>query len=119
DLESDIAISLAGRTAEQLILGTASTGSDADLAIATQTLAALHGSFGLGASLTRRIDPQYAMQLLSDSTFRELIETELRKIEGRTFRILNSRRFQLCAVADALRSKRVLGADEFAEFVGS
>jgi hypothetical protein len=119
DLENDVAISLAGRVAENLILGTVSTGSHADLTVATRMLAALHGSFGLGSSLARRIEPAQAEQLLDERAFRELIETELRKIEGRSTDILTARLCQLRAVAEALRRKRVLGATEFVELVAS
>lgn len=119
DLENDVAISLAGLVAERLVLGSASTGSHADLAVATRMLAALHGSFGLGASLARRIEPAQAEQLLDERAFRELIEAELRKIEGRSAEILTARLGQLRAVAEALRIKRVLGAAEFAQLVSS
>lgn len=119
DLENDVAISLAGLVAEKLILGAASTGSHADLTVATRMLAALHGSFGLGSSLARRIEPAQAEQLLDERAFRELIETELRKIEGRSIETLTARLSQLRAVAEALRTKRVLGAAEFAELVAS
>lgn len=117
DLENDIAISLGGLVAEKLVLGSPSTGSHADLAVATRMMAALHGSFGLGASLARRIDPDKAEQLLDEQAFRDLVETELRTIEGRAYEILSARLSQLHAVAEALRSKRVLGAVEFAELV--
>lgn len=117
DLENDVAISLAGRVAEQLLLGSISTGCHADLAIATRMLAALHGSFGLGASLARRIEPAQAAQLLDERAFRELIEAELRKMECRSTEILTARLCQLRAVAEALRSRRILGAAEFAELV--
>lgn len=119
DLENDVAISLAGLVAERLVLGSASTGSHADLAVATRMLAALHGSFGLGASLARRIAPDRAEELLDERAFRELIEAELRNIEGRSAEILTVRLGQLHAVAEALRTKRVLGAAEFAELVTS
>ncbi|SDG45379.1 AAA family ATPase [Bosea robiniae] len=119
DLENDVAISLAGLVAEKLILGSASTGSHADLAVATRMMAALHGSFGLGASLARRIEPGHAEQLLGERPFRELIEAELQTIEGRCTELLSARVSQLRAVAEALRSKRVLGATEFAELVAS
>lgn len=117
DLENDVAISLAGLVAERLVLGSASTGSHADLAVATRMLAALHGSFGLGASLARRIAPDRAEELLDERTFRELIDDELQNIEGRCSEFLTDRLSQLHAVAEALRTKRVLGAAEFAELV--
>lgn len=119
DLENEVAICLAGLVAEKLILGSASTGSHADLALATRMMAALHGSFGMGASLARRIEPAHAEQLLDERAFRELIEAELRNIEGRCTELLAARVSQLRAVAEALRSKRVLGAAEFAELVAS
>ncbi len=117
DLENDIAISLAGMVAEKLILGSASTGSHTDLGVATRMMAALHGSFGLGTSLAWRIEPVQAEQLLDDRAFRELVETELRTIEGRCTELLTARVSQLRAVVEALRVKRVLGAAEFAELV--
>jgi len=117
DLENDIAISLAGMVAEKLILGSASTGSHTDLGVATRMTAALHGSFGLGTSLAWRIEPVQAEQLLDDRAFRELVETELRTIEGRCTELLTARVSQLRAVVEALRVKRVLGAAEFAELV--
>lgn len=119
DLENDVAISLAGRVAEQLILEAASTGSQADLAVATRMLAAVHGSFGLGGSLARRIEPDKAEQLLDERAFRELVEAELRKIEGRTIEVLTAKLSRLRSVAETLRIKRVLGAAEFAELVTS
>lgn len=118
-LDEHIITSLAGRNAETLILGEASYGSEADLFSATLTAAAVHGSYGLGASITHRARALSAHQLLDDPHFRDLIEAELRILDARSMTLMVTHQDKVLAVAEALRERRVLNADAFLAVVRS
>ncbi len=117
--DEHIITSLAGRNAETLILGEASYGSEADLFSATLTAAAVHGSYGLGASITHRARALSAHQLLDDPHFRDLIEAELRILDARSMTLMVTHQDKVLAVAEALRERRVLNADAFLAVVRS
>jgi ATP-dependent Zn protease len=112
-LDEHIITSLAGRNAEIVILGEACYGSEADLCSATLTAAAVHGAYGLGASITHRARASSAHQLLDDAHFRDLIEAELRILDARSMTLVVTHQDKVLAVAEALRQRRALNADQF------
>lgn len=112
-LEEHIITSLAGRNAEILVLGQACDGAEADLHSATLTAAAVHGSYGLGVSITHRATASSAHLLLNDQHFRDLIEAELRILDARSMTLMVTHQNKVMAVAEALRERRVLNADTF------
>jgi cell division protease FtsH len=110
-LEDDAVVSLAGRTAEILVFGDASAGSQRDLEAATRCVAAVHGSLGLGASLLHRAAPAETARLLGDPDFCDLLEAELRILDARCMVLLTSHLQQIRTVAQALQEHRVLTGD--------
>lgn len=116
-LEDHAIISLAGRNAEILVLGEACDGSRADLHEASRVVAAIHGSLGLGASLLCRAPETAPLKLFEDPLFRDLAEAELRILDARCMVILTRHQEQLRALAEALRERRALSADEFLKIV--
>ncbi|WP_439494672.1 AAA family ATPase [Bosea sp. (in: a-proteobacteria)] len=112
-LEEHIIISLAGRSAEILLLGEACDGAEADLRSATLTAAAIHGSFGLGASIAHRAQASTALQLLAEPHFHDLIEAELRILDARSMTLMVTHQEKVVTVAEALRERRALNADQF------
>lgn len=116
-LENEAMICLAGRAAEIVALGQASSASHRDLQSATQCIAAVHGSLGLGASLVHRVQLSHATSLLVDPGFRELVEVELRNLDEHCMMLLQSRRRELLELSDLLRSKRVLSGEEIEHLI--
>lgn len=112
-LDEHIIISLAGRNAEILLLGEACDGAEADLHSATLTAAAVHGSFGLGASIIYRTRASNALELLDDPHFRDLIEAEVRILDARSMTLITAHQEKVEAVANALQVARVLSAEQF------
>lgn len=91
--ERRIQITLAGRAAEILVLGSPSSGAggteDSDLAQATMLIAAANLSLGLGATPRWRCTPGMATSALSlDREARTEVEIELARIADRTLEIL-------------------------------
>lgn len=111
-LEEQVIIMLAGRAAEVLMLGGGSSGCHIDLALATTYACAIHGSFGLGATLLQRAPVKDTTRSLNDPRFRDLIEAELRILDERCTKLLSAHLPQLAAIAGALERKRVLTGDE-------
>lgn len=110
-LEDNAVVSLAGRTAEILVFGDASAGSQRDLEAATQCVAAVHGSLGLGANLLHRAAPTETTRLLGDPDFCDLLEAELRILDARCVVLLTSHLQQIRTIAQTLREHRVLAGD--------
>lgn len=111
-LDDQVVIMLAGRAAEILMLGEGSSGCHVDLALATTYACAIHGSFGLGATLLQRAPANDAARALADPWFREQIEAELHILDERCMKLLSDHRRQLMAIADALEQSRTLSGDE-------
>lgn len=111
-LEEQVAIHLAGRNAERLLLGEASSGSHSDLHTATWMIAALHGSFGMGDTLAQRAPADASTALLADPAFRILVETDLRTIDERCAKMLSFNAASLERIVDALLEHRVLSGPQ-------
>lgn len=100
-----LAMLLAGRSAEILILGTPSAGAETDLAAATSLAFDMHFRWGLGLRLA------VASRSVERSTGR-LVELELRVAARKADAILETRREDLERVAARLLEKRSLLAGE-------
>jgi len=111
-LESQAVINLAGRNAEIILLGEASSGAHLDLAVATQLLVALHGSFGLGKTLFHRAPATDLVALTSDPELRRIVEADLQRFDAQCAELLSEHRRLLVAIADALVKRRVLSGPE-------
>lgn len=82
-VERRAVVLLAGRTAERILIGDASVGAggddDSDLAQATQLIAALHASAGLGDTLTYMVSLRDALTAVrTDRKLRSKVEEHLR-----------------------------------------
>lgn len=112
DLDACVALLLAGRAAEEVVLGAASTGAVVDLAVATRALADGHGSHGLGDTLLHRSDPARAMAF--DHALRAAVEADLRRLHARALDLIRRRRADVERIADALLDRRFLTGDDVA-----
>ncbi|CAD5295115.1 Peptidase family M41 [Bosea sp. 62] len=110
-LEDSAVVSLAGRAAETVVFGDASAGSQRDLEAATQCVAAVHGSLGLGSSILHRAAPSETSRLLADPDFCDLLEAELRILDARCVVLLTNHLQQIRTIAQALQEHRVLTGD--------
>jgi cell division protease FtsH len=115
DLDAGVMILLAGRAADETILGAASIGAVTDLAVATRALADGHGSHGLGDTLLHRSDPAGA--LVSDRALRDAVETDLSRLYAGALDIIRRRRAEAERIADALLTRRFLTGEEIAELL--
>lgn len=121
-IEAHLAISMAGRAAERLVLGQVSAGSGgdpgSDLASATRLATALEASWGLGSSLIWQ-GPADSVEarLRDDIGLRARVETHLRNAEARAARILTSHRALLEEMASALDTAGVLSGEALAAFL--
>lgn len=117
EVEKRLAIDLAGRAAERLILGDVSMGAggsaDSDIARATAVAAALEISWGLGDTMVWLATPEAAMgQLRLDPLLRARVASHLQLAEAQATRILQANLALLKEMAQALvKRKLITGAD--------
>ena len=121
-IEAQLAISMAGRAAERLLLGQVSAGSGgdpcSDLATATRLATALEASWGLGSTLIWQGPIEGIEARLRDDTgLRARVETHLRNAETRASKILTAHRALLDEMASALETAGVLSGPELAAFL--
>ncbi|WP_159726900.1 AAA family ATPase [Methylosinus sp. Ce-a6] len=115
DLDAGVMILLAGRAAEEAILGAASTGAVADLAVATRALAEGHAAHGLGATLLHRSDA--AGSLAYDRDLRDIVEADLSRLYAQSLALTRRRRADVERIAEALLARRFLTGDDIAALV--
>lgn len=114
---------LAGRAAEQLLLGGVSAGAggpkDSDLAQATQIAAALEVSYGLGADgpLWRATRQDAVSMMSADVTLRTRVSARLELTEVRTTSMLTLNRTVLEQVATTLINASVVYGSELTELL--
>lgn len=109
---------LSGRSAERILIGDGPSigggGSPAsDIGLATQSLAQLHYSWGLGdaiAYLGNRAQVAEAVRL--DPRLREPVESDLKRLQNRADDVIDAHREAVAAIAEALRDRRYLGGTE-------
>ncbi|OSI65048.1 hypothetical protein BSZ21_21960 [Bradyrhizobium canariense] len=116
-LEDRIVATLAGRAAEILFTGAASTGGGgdpaSDLGSATIDAAALHASFGMSEHLLYRGAGADLLQHIAlDRDLRDRVEADLRRLDARAARLVADHRAAILAVAERLAERRFLGGDE-------
>ncbi|WP_201834934.1 AAA family ATPase [Microvirga zambiensis] len=118
DLEMMVIVGLAGRAAEEMICGGASSGAggsaSSDLAIATGLLASLHGALGLGETLAYRASPEAALGLVAlDPELRRTVEADLRRLYACALALVREHRVLVEAVAELLVARRHLDGGDF------
>lgn len=121
-IEAQLAISMAGRAAERLLIGRVSAGSGgdpgSDLATATRLATALEACWGLGSTLIWQGPIEGIEARLRDDTgLRARVETHLRNAETRASRILTAHRALLEDMAAALDAAGVLTGPQLAAFL--
>ncbi|MCW2276530.1 hypothetical protein M2321_004138 [Rhodoblastus acidophilus] len=113
DAEAEIAILLAGRAAEIVVLGDASAGASSDLYAATSLVAMLHCSGGLGADLVHRATPDAATQLLAyDPVLRRAVADDLAVVQCGVLDAVRKNRAAVVALADVLVARRFVDGAE-------
>jgi ATP-dependent Zn protease len=115
-LELEVIGALAGRAADLAGSG-ANAGAggcwSSDLGFATQILARIHGSLGLGSSLVFRGSPDEVAQVLAhDADLRDVVEADLVRLLNRAMTLVEHHANAIAAVADALIQERLLTGDD-------
>jgi cell division protease FtsH len=125
ELESMIAISLGGMSAEELFLGEPGTGPASDLAYATEVAAMMVGALGMGGSLvsyeavaegpisTRNL----VGKVLADSAGKGKVEELLGGQKERAIAVLDENRDVVEALRDALLERDELIGDQILEVI--
>lgn len=121
-VERRTVVLFAGRTAERILIGDASVGAggddDSDLAQATQLIAALHASAGLGDTLTYTASLQDALTAVrTDPELRSKVEQHLRILQTRAENLVREHRDEILAVVDRLRARRQLSGEEIRRII--
>lgn len=119
EIEARATVCLAGRCGERVLLGSVSNGSGgglfSDLARASQFMASIHTSLGLGDMLLHRATPQSAMELLTlDPALAKLVEADLQRLHTKAMTIVEDNAAMVEAVANALIKHRHLTGEQFA-----
>jgi ATP-dependent Zn protease len=121
-IEATVVQDLAGRAAEEILLGEAGPGAGgsahSDLARATRTLGQLHLSTGLGENMIFRADADGVPGLLAiNERASQAVEADLRRLYGKALEMIRENAALVRAVADALLERRHLGPGGFLELV--
>jgi cell division protease FtsH len=117
-IENRVTAHLGGRAAEALLFDgdcSANSGEDgsSDLALATEALAGLRMSMGLGDGFAYLGDPAAAANLLQlDAKLRAAVDGDLARLHARAVAIVRRHRAALEAIAAALADRRHLAGDE-------
>lgn len=115
---------LAGRAAEDVVLGSISSGSggasSSDLAQATTIVASLECSFGLGAEgdLTWFGDPQTAAGFLRHPRIARVVQRTLRELYAQVRELIEDRRAGVQRIADALQVRFHLSGPDLVVLLG-
>ena len=120
ELEAALAISLAGMAAEELYLGESGTGPASDLAVATETAAAMVGALGMAGSLVSYeavaegpiTNRNLVARVLSDPQGKARVDELLFAQKQRALALLTENRDVLEALRDALIERDELVGEE-------
>ena len=117
DVEDRVTTLLAGRAAEETVMGTYSTGAggdaSSDLALATNLCAMCTLSFGLGADLSWRGPPDQTLTLMTmDPTLRAAVNADLARLYKRAITLLETHKNALQLVVSSLLRAKTLSGDE-------
>lgn len=120
EMETMVSFVLAGRCAEEAILGSVSNGSggseESDLARATHMVSMAHASLGMGGQLLYRGGPEEVRRMLAmDFRLAQAIEAELQRLYAGAMAVILEYREAVEAVAAALVRERHIDGDRFRE----
>ena len=116
DIDARAVIALAGRAAEDVMLGEVSAGATLDLMQATDLIAKAHLTFGLGERLSATGEAVGSMLAL-DRGLRVTVEAELAEAYAKAVDMITDARRSVQLVADALLEKRLLSGGEAATLI--
>ncbi|TNC11691.1 AAA family ATPase [Methylobacterium terricola] len=122
-IEDLVIVALAGR-AMDASSGAANTGagggSGSDLAKATELVASIHATFGLGDELAIRGGPDAAVAAMRDDpALRRVVERDLQALYARAVAFVRDHRPAIEAVAERLVATRVLSGEEVERLIRS
>jgi cell division protease FtsH len=125
ELEAALAISLAGMAAEELYLGESGTGPASDLAVATETAAAMVGALGMAGSLVSYeavaegpiTNRNLVARVLSDQEGKGRVDELLFAQKQRAMALLTDNRDVVEALRDALIERDELVGEEILEVI--
>jgi cell division protease FtsH len=125
EIEAQIGIALGGLVAEEQFLGESGTGPASDLAAATQTAAAMVGSFGMAGSLISfdaiaegAIGSRNLVgKVLSDAEGKQRVEDILAQQKQRVIALLDEHEDVVFALRDALIERDELVGEEILEVI--
>ncbi|MFJ5488980.1 AAA family ATPase, partial [Hansschlegelia beijingensis] len=109
DIERDVRTTLAGRAADVLFSGGATTGATSDLRHATALVTAIHASFGLADTLLSRLPPERAEEALAlDAELRRIVSKDLDRLMRETMELVSAGEAEVRALAELLLEQRCL-----------
>jgi cell division protease FtsH len=114
DFERAISVLLAGRAAEEVLLGkpsaSASGGPNSDLARATDLVVGMHAAYGLGNALVVHVHGRRAASdmLRADAGLRRAIDENMSEIYKRTVKLISENSRAVTLIADRLVAVRHL-----------
>lgn len=122
EVENVVKAMLAGRMAEDVVMGSPSMGAggndNSDLANATRALALVFASCGLGGSLVYRGDAARVMDLvMMDATLRGQIDAALQRLQAEVRELLTKNKPTLERLTELLLDRRFLSGDEVFEMM--
>jgi ATP-dependent Zn protease len=120
ELEGTVKIALAGMAAEELFFGESGTGPSNDLAAATEVVAQMVGSFGMGSSLVcydavdngPHSSPNIVAKVLSNEDTKKEVDTILVRHKDQVRYLLENNRDLVEALRDALLDQEELLGDD-------
>lgn len=123
EMERLVLQDLAGRAAEEVVLGSVSAGAggnaQSDLANATRRIGLLHLSAGLGEEIIYRADvDEIPGALVRHPRVALAVEKDLRRLYGAAMELVTSHRDLVEAITGELLTERHIGRERFAEIAG-
>lgn len=116
ELENVVVGMLVGRAAEVVVFGEASSGAgggpDSDLARATELLVSIHGSYGLGGSLSYKGVPGDSLTIARDPRLAQAVEADLVRLNARAEEFVREHGTAIERLAARLLRDRVLSGDQ-------
>lgn len=117
DLEQSIAVMLGGRAAEELVLGSISTGAANDLQKANELACQMVRDYGMGTNCKNRVSDRSAPAPDSSASFEQEISLILSRSENICAEVLSAHRLDLAALADELCRTELLRKNEINELL--
>jgi cell division protease FtsH len=125
ELQAALAIALAGMASEELFLGESGTGPASDLAVATETAAAMVGALGMAGSLVSYeavaegpiTNRNLVARVLSDSEGKRRVDELLFAQKQRAMALLGDNRDVVEGLRDALMERDELVGEEILEVI--